>query len=219
VTGLGIAYEKLGKLPEAIQEYQAALSLQPDWYELHLKLAELFEQVGKLSEAADELEQVFHLALQAKATYSTAEFPDMNQLWKEILRLRGERLRKAVVLLKRSGDFRLVDVVVNQSVPARLLVETRAQYTILSEYLAQQLGIQITPRTSEVHFEFAGRSYTAPVVNLPSLKIGELEVRNIPILVWNLSAYSEIDGILGKSFLKHFQVAIKHDEQVLVLTK
>jgi hypothetical protein len=38
-------------------------------------------------------------------------------------------------------------------------------------------------------------------------------------LIWNLSAYSEIDGVLGMSFLKHFQVEIKHDEQVLILTK
>jgi clan AA aspartic protease (TIGR02281 family) len=110
-------------------------------------------------------------------------------------------------------------VIVNQAVPVTLLVEERAQYTILSERLAQQLGMQITPRTSEVRFEFAGRTYTAPVVNLPSLKIGELEVRNIPILIWNLSSYSEIDGVLGMSFLKHFQVEIKHDEQLLILTK
>ncbi len=218
-AGLGIAYEGLGRIEEAIQEYQAALSIQPDWYEIHLKLAELFENVGRPRDAADEFETVFRFSRRADAPVSGMNFPDINLLWSEILRLRGEKTQKAVVVLKRSGQHNLVDVILNHHVPAILMIEEQAQYTIITETLAQKLGIQITPQTSEYHFTYAGRSYTAPLVNLPSLKIGEMEVHNVPTLIWNLSTYPEVDGLLGRSFLKHFQVEIDYADQLFVLTK
>lgn len=218
-AGLGIAYEQLGKIEEAIQEYRATLDIQPDWYEIHLKLAELLEQLDRPIEAADELEQIFHLIQRVGYSNLRADFPDPNRIWSEILRLRGESLKKAVVQLKRSGQHNLVDVVVNQHVAATFWIEEEAKYTILSEKFAQTLGIQITPHTSEFHFEFAGESYVAPLVNLSSLRIGGLEARNIPVLIWNLSAYPEIEGLLGMSFLKHFRVEINYNDQLFVLTK
>ena len=72
---------------------------------------------------------------------------------------------------------------------------------------------------SEVRFEFAGTPYAAPLMNLPSLKIGKLEVRNVPTLLWDFSGYPGIDGVVGMTFLKHFQVEIKLDEQLVILTK
>jgi tetratricopeptide (TPR) repeat protein len=218
-AGLGVVYEQLGKTQEAIQEYRAALQIQPDWYEIYLKLSELLKKIGKFIEAADELENLFHLSQRSAHIIPEEDFPDVNQLWSEILRLRGESSKKTVVQFKRSGQYNLVDAVVNQHTPVILLVEKKAKYTILSEKLAQELGIQITSHTSEVHFEVAGRLYSAPLINLPSLKVGGMEVRNIPTLIWNLSDYPGIDGFLGMSFLKHFQVEIKYDEQLFVLTR
>ncbi len=219
-AGLGIAYEGLGEIEAAIREYRAALNIQPDWHDIHLKLAELLEQLDKPFEAADELEQLFRLVQQGDDRSNLrSDFPTTNQLWSEILRLRDETLKKAVVQLKHSGDYNLVEVVMNQNVSATLWIEKKAKYTILSEKLAQKLGIQITPHTSEFHFEFSGKSYTAPLVNLPSLRIGGLEARNIPALIWNLSEYPEIDGLLGMNFLKHFRVEINYADQLFVLTK
>ncbi|MBD3309467.1 tetratricopeptide repeat protein [candidate division KSB3 bacterium] len=211
---LAIAYDELGQLPEAIQEYQAVLRLQPEWYEIHERLAELLQQVDRPAEAADELEKLFHLA-QRRAV---AEL-DTNDLWKEILHLRGEQLQKAVVRLNRAGDYPLIQVVINDTRPAAVIVDENAKYTIISDQLAHDLGIQLTPQTSEFHFTFAGRPYTAPLVNLPSIRVGELEAHNIAALVWSLSDYPGVDGLLGRSFLKHFQVDIHDDQHLLVLTK
>jgi hypothetical protein len=49
--------------------------------------------------------------------------------------------------------------------------------------------------------------------------VGGVEVRNIPTLIWDFSDYPQIDGVLGMSFLKHFQVEIKYEDQLFVLTK
>jgi Tfp pilus assembly protein PilF len=208
-ASLGRVCEKLGKLPEAIEEYRAVLQLQSDLYDIRLKLADLLEQVNQYAEAADLLENLFY----------DGQAADINALWSRILRLRGEDSKKAVVQLKRSGQYNLVDLVINKTVPATVIVDTEAQYTIISEKLSQRLNILLSTRTSDVHFDFYGRTFKAPLINLPSIKVGGLEVQNIPTLIWDLSGIPNVDGVLGRSFLKYFQVEMKPDEQLFVLTK
>ena len=216
--GFGQAAEALRRPRAAVAAYRAALTLQPERYELHAKIAALLEQTGDKRGAAAELERLFQRSLRLNVIEAdAARGQPINQLWREILRLRGEQTRKAVVELHPSGTFNVVTVVVNQQIAGNFFVDERAEYTILSERLAAQLGIQLSPRTSAIHFQFDGRWYAAPLVNLPSLQIGGLEVRNLPTLIWNLAAYPDLDGVLGRSFLKHFQLEFRHDEHLLVL--
>ncbi len=220
-AGMAVAYEKLERFAEAAQEYRAALQIDPEWHDLRLKVVELLKKSGNNSEAANELEQLFHLSKHSTAfRLGTGAFPTANALWEETLRLRGEQSVKTVIELTPSDRYpALIQATANQSVPAMLFIEPQAEYTILSEPLAARLGLKITPETSEIHFTLNGLPYSAPLVNLPSLKVGTLEVRNIPALVWNLSAYPGIDGLLGQSFLKHFRMEINYNEQLFLLTK
>ena len=87
------------------------------------------------------------------------------------------------------------------------------------EELAQRLNILLSTRTSDVHFTFNGRRFTAPLVNLDSIKVGNLEVQNIPTLIWDLSDYPQIEGVLGISYLKHFQVELNTKDHLFILTK
>lgn len=206
---LGQSYEQLGKVSESVKEYQAALQLMSEGVELRLKVSELLEQLGRTDEAADILEQSFY----------AGQIGDVDAVWNHILRLRGEETEKAVVQLKQFGRYELITVGVGDGMPATFLVDKTAEYTIISEELAQQLQILLSTQTSEVHFFFNGKPFKAPLVNLESLKVGGLEVRNVPSIIWDFSDAPQIDGVLGKSFLKHFQVDIQYDHQLLVLTK
>lgn len=204
---LGTAYEELGQLHEAIGEYRVGLQLQPELSEIRWKLAKLLEKVEQYAEAADVLEEIFY----------NGQGTDVNAIWSKILRLRGEDSKKAVVQLKRFGEYHLVNLIVNRIVPATLLVDTRAKYTIISEKLAERLNILLSTQTSEVHLDFFNRTIKAPLINLSSIKVGELEVQNIPTLIWDFSETPQIDGVLGMSFLKHFQVETQSEEELLVL--
>lgn len=208
-AALGVAYEKLGEVREAIEEYRTVVKLRPDSRKTQLRLADLLEQTGQTAEAADVLEAVFR----------NGQAEDVNALWQRILRLRGEASLKTVVHLKRAGGYELVELTINDNVPATMLVDTQARYTIISEDLAQQLNILLSTHTSDVQFLLNGQRAKAPLVNLASVKVGGMEVRNIPTLIYDLSEAEQIDGVLGMSFLKHFQVEIRDDQQLFVLTK
>lgn len=206
---LGTSYEQLGKIEWALGEYQAALRLEPELSDIRLKVVALLEKTGKPEEAADMLEK----------SLSQGAIADASATWSEILRLRGEDSNKTIVEVKRVGQYKLIDAVVGDEVPATLLFDKDAEYTIISEELAEQLHILLSTQTSEVHFFFNGQPLKAPLVNLSSVKVGELEVRNVPSLIWDFSEFPELDGVLGKTFLKHFQVDIHPEHQLLVLTR
>lgn len=207
---LADCYERLGNLPAALAEYQDILRLQPMSAEVRLKIADLLEQTGRQADAAELLETGFYRGLLTN---------DANTLWSKILQLRGETTTKAVVRLKQWGQYNLVDVMIADSVKATLLFDPSAEYAIISEELAQKLNILLSTSTSEVHFFFNGQQLRAPLVNLASLKVGAIEVRNVPALIWDFSEVPNIDGVLGKSFLKHFQVDMQPQHQLVILTK
>lgn len=220
-AGLAVAHEQLGQFGEAAQEYRLALQIDPEWHELRLKVAEMLKKSGQKAAAADELEQIFYLSQHHPSLRLGAGYlPTVNLLWEEILRLRGEASRKTVVEMTAFNQYSaVVTGLVNERATAALLIEEQAEYVILSQPFAAALGLEITPDTSEVLFDLNGYPASAPLVNLPSLKIGALEVRNLPAVIWNLSDYPGIDGILGKSFLKHFRVEIRYNERLFILTK
>jgi predicted aspartyl protease len=185
------------------------LQLKPDLHEIRLKLADLLERVGQKTEAAALLEKRFY----------DGQAPDVNALWSRILRLRGEDSTKAVVQLKRSGSYNLIDVLVNDQALATVIVDPRIEYAIISEKLVQRLNIVLSTKTSDVQFKFYGRRVTAPLINLPSIQVGALQVRNMSTLIVDLAWIPGVDGVLGMNFLKYFQVEMKPAEQLFVLTK
>jgi Tfp pilus assembly protein PilF len=208
---LAKSYDMSGNIQAAIETYQHALQAQPERTDIRNRLLVTLERNGREAEAADVLEEGFY------AGY----FTNADVVWNDILRLRGESSEKAVVSLEQtgSGEF-LVDVRVNASQQATFLLDPQSDYTIISEELAEELKILLSANTSVVHFYYRGQRYTPYLVNLPSVMVGELAVRNVKTLILDLSGVTPpIDGVLGENFLKHFQMEIQYDQQLCVLTK
>jgi len=208
---LAKSQDMLRNVPAAIEAYRKVLLYQPDRADIRNRLLVLLERNDRQAEAADVLEQAFY------AGY----LENVDAVWGDILRLRGEASEKAVVRLTPvgTGEF-LVDVMVEASHAATFLLDPQSEYTIISEELAQQLKILLSANTSVVHFNYRGQRYTPYLVNLSSVKVGELAVRNVKTLILDLSdVVPPIDGVLGKNFLKHFDMNIEQEHQLFVLTK
>lgn len=116
---------------------------------------------------------------------------------------------RATVPLDAAHGRPLVDAEVNGD-PVRLIVDTGAETTLLTSAAAERLGVAATGaplRLVGVGGEGAGSATT-----VHSLAIGELELRNLPVVVDSDSENSGpslgkvADGILGLDVLSHFDV-------------
>jgi len=66
---LGLALQKRGRFPEAIDHYEQALRIQPDDAEAHCNLGLALEKLGRTQEAISHYEQ----ALRIKPDFTQAQ--------------------------------------------------------------------------------------------------------------------------------------------------
>jgi len=66
---LGVALAQLGRVQEAVQHWEQALRIRPDYAEVHYNLGAVLERLGRMPEAMKHYEE----ALRLKPGYPEAE--------------------------------------------------------------------------------------------------------------------------------------------------
>jgi hypothetical protein len=97
----------------------------------------------------------------------------------------------------------------------RFLVDTGSGVTVVSPRLAEELGIVRSPGAPPVELQTLGGRTTGPSAVIGSLRVGDLELRNAPVVVHEPGP--GVDGILGNSFLGRFHVTVDADRRQLQL--
>jgi clan AA aspartic protease (TIGR02281 family) len=113
-----------------------------------------------------------------------------------------------------TDDKLILDVSINGAEPARFLVDTGAGITIVDSGYAQQLGLQTSGR---IEAAAAGGSVAGQVTTLDTIRIGEVELKNVQALVLNLNSVSGVRGILGFNFLNRFATTIDYAGNTITL--
>lgn len=114
------------------------------------------------------------------------------------------------------GDGGLwVDVVINGSVHARMLIDTGSSVVILPEEVADELGLDENHghprRLNTIQGSVSGR-----LVTLDRITLGDATATEVTaVILEDLDA--EAIGLLGRSFLEHFTFQIDLDRNVLTL--
>jgi len=129
---------------------------------------------------------------------------------------------KQVSVDKQSGHVMVVTTL-NKKVKAKLILDTGASLIILSNKIADNLGINANS-DSAVPVELIvadGRRIKAKMVILDTVGVQDSEVKNIEaaILPEKESASIPEDGLLGMSFLKRFNFKIDQKNDKLTLEK
>ncbi|MCA9391689.1 clan AA aspartic protease [candidate division WWE3 bacterium] len=101
---------------------------------------------------------------------------------------------------------------------ARLVFDTGATYCMLPWWLINNLQIKINPK-NVTQTTTASSVETSPIVKLPALEVLNEKVENVTCLVRDLPPMSNVDGLLGLSFLKYFNVNINFEEGELSLDR
>jgi clan AA aspartic protease (TIGR02281 family) len=120
-----------------------------------------------------------------------------------------EQAASISVPLERHGSLFVVTIQINETRPARLILDTGASHTILSRTIARDLGLFSLRPVASVTMHTVGGSVQADMVRVDSIRIAGAEVRNSIAAIHDLpDAPPDIEGLLGLSVLRQFEVTL-----------
>lgn len=126
---------------------------------------------------------------------------------------------KAVpVILKRGSLF--VNVLLNEKVPASLVIDTGCPVVILTATIARQLGIDLKSIRHVTETMLINGKHRVGRVTLKSVKLGDLEEKDVEAEVFleddKVIQRDIDDGLLGMSFLNKFDVIFDRRNSKLI---
>jgi len=196
-TALKELYQKLIALEPSYAPYYIAMA------KIHLILNEdhaAYETIKLIKHVAEVEAQVTDILLKLKSK-NTQESPS----------------NETIISMDRHGEHYIVTVTLDNTVEARLLLDTGASLTVIHPDIVQTVVADLASESQWQTFNTANGRRQAPVITLDSLSISDETVYDIAIGVFDLGATPGIDGLLGMNFLKHFRFFIDQENAKLHL--
>jgi clan AA aspartic protease (TIGR02281 family) len=134
-------------------------------------------------------------------------------------RLAPPTIAKASVPFEKQGQVVVVEVLLNKTTPAKLVVDTGATYTMISTATARELSIDLTQNQRTMPFQTANGVIQAPLADLDSITVGGMEIKNLTTAIHDVTPNSQVVGLLGLNFLSNFRLDIDTKKGVLHLEK
>lgn len=127
------------------------------------------------------------------------------------------------IMREPGGKGIMVEVLLNNSVKVNLVLDTGASVIALSRKAGEELGIDLSDtkkNVMEMHLA-DGRRTMAKAIILDSVKIQELEVKNVTavIMLDQVPAIGMTEGLLGMSFLGKFNIKTDLKNMKMILEK
>lgn len=117
--------------------------------------------------------------------------------------------------VKVRGSKVIVAVTFNNSIAANLLLDTGASRTMISTRIARDLRLHSTGTGGGYGIGGYVRVSTA---RIESVKLGEVEARDLSVMIHDFSPDPSYEGLLGFDFLSHFHMSLDLQKAMLVLT-
>lgn len=192
----------------AVNILEDEILLDQNFAEYHLLLGRAYYSLSQYESALKHLLLTVNLEPelegQLKSMINTAQQRASNEEYIEIP-------------LSSEGRIIYVNVILNHSDEThRFVLDTGASFTAIATHVAQALDLNID-ESAPVTINTANGTAKAFRTNLDSIDLNGALVNNVPTLVIDTLG-SEIDGLLGLSFLSHFNVEINQNDNKLILT-
>jgi len=127
-------------------------------------------------------------------------------------------IKPITVPVTKIGGSLVVQVLLNGSVDAHLIVDTGATMTVLSYDLGIELGILSGSDVSLNTVNTAGGSVQVSMTYVETLQVGSAKVSHVPVAIHDLpDSISGVSGLLGMSFLRNFEITLDADRGFLRL--
>ncbi|NMP15615.1 retropepsin-like aspartic protease [Thalassotalea sp. Y01] len=189
-----------------IEQTEKLIDQQGFQVEYILVISEAHIHLNNIDNALAYLEQVEGL-------------PQVEVQLNKLLRMieRKERNLNGIPLIK-DGDHMLVNARFNQGRYGRLMIDTGASLTVISERLLNELSAQ---ENYDVHRTMTIRTASgeeqAYSIIIKQFTIDAWTVENLEVVIMPLESMDSADGLLGMNFLKQFTFNIDQQERLLFL--
>ena len=206
----------LDKHVELLSFFQELVYLEPDYSPYFIELAKAQLKNYLDYDASQSLGLVVHDPLVgAQAQQLLNELGASEQSDDETT---AQFDRSLDIPLRRRGNHFVVEATLNNRARLSLLIDTGASLTIVKPERLRDAIDSSLDRYPEHLFNTANGVVKAPVLNVDSLAIGEFEVTNLRVGSLQLINTSEVDGLLGMNFLRHFRFFIDQERNLLRLS-
>jgi len=157
----------------------------------------------------------------SKLEYAIRLNPELSQELGPIIATARERINTPGLIevpLYSSGDAYYVLAKLNGLPQSfRLLIDTGASFTAVSNEVAKELDILITENAGILTLNTANGIIQAPLRKLDSLSLDGAVVQNVDVVI--LETMDNFDGLIGQSYLHHFDIDINRSERKLILVR
>jgi len=89
-----------------------------------------------------------------------------------------------------------------------MILDTGAMYTDISWDIAKDIGYDPAITEKRASVITANGPIDVPVIRVQSISIGKIKVENVDVTCHDIPEMVGIEGLLGLSFLKHFDLNI-----------
>ncbi len=189
--------------------YQMVTSIEPEYSPYFLQLAEIQVSMSDYDGAIQSLNTVIYDPMVGEKAVN---------LQQTVEKLNA-RSNATVIPLQRMGDHYAVKALIDDVQWVNLMLDTGATLTILSPKVLLNMGINPAYAEELRHFNTAAGVVEAPLIRIKTLALGNKSVAQLDVAVLELSGRSDIDGLLGMNFLKHFRFFINQSDSVLLLSE
>ena len=115
------------------------------------------------------------------------------------------------------GQRIMVDSRINGTTPARLLLDTGADRTVVAPRVIAAAGISLTRGTAAGTMKGATGEAQVQSVPVESIEVGAAKVDRLVVISHDIDQ-SGVDGLLGRDFLDQFTVTIDNAQGVVTLS-
>lgn len=165
-------------------------------------------------------ERAVHIANKQKKIKSKKEPSkyQMEQYEKEVASARKARSKSSIEFWQ--DRFGIVEAVINGKVSAKLRIDTGASLVVISEDIVRSLGVTKIPKSGKLRLVMAdGKVVMGIPMVLKSVKVGNSKIESVQAAVIPSASFGKTDGLLGMSYLKHFNVKLDAQENTLILER
>ena len=117
----------------------------------------------------------------------------------------------------KPGGTVVVDVLLNRRVTAPMLLDTGADFTVLTKQVARDIRLSALDHLPTQEFKTAGGAVRFPIATLQSLRVGTAEARDVEVAI-DIDGHMPM-GLLGMTFLRHFKVTVDHQRGQVTLER